>query len=99
MLLKHLQQSDIVVLLDEKGRNLTSKEFASFIESCSVQSVKNLVFVVGGAYGFSEKIYELAHHKIALSKMTFTHQMVRLIFVEQLYRGLAIIRNLPYHNP
>lgn len=97
--LKHIHSGDVVVLLDENGKTFTSKEFASFLQNNSLQSVKNLIFVIGGAYGFSEKLTVRAHHKLSLSKMTFTHQMVRLIFVEQLYRGFTIIKNLPYHNP
>jgi len=97
--LKHIYSGDVVVLLDENGKTFTSKEFASFLEKNTLQSVKNLVFVVGGAFGFSEKLTARAHHKLSLSKMTYTHQMVRLIFVEQLYRGFTIIKNLPYHNP
>ena len=95
---KHINQGDIVILLDEKGEHFDSKNFASFIEKNTVQNAKCMVFIVGGAYGFSEKLYQTATHKISLSKMTFTHQMVRLIFAEQLYRGLTIIKNLPYHN-
>jgi len=96
--LKQINQGDIIVLLDENGKDLDSRNFASFIEKNTIQNAKYMVFIIGGAYGFSEKLYEAATHKISLSKMTSTHQMVRLIFVEQLYRGLTIIKNIPYHN-
>lgn len=95
---KHINQGDIVILLDENGVQYDSKKFASFIEKCTLQNNKCIVFIVGGAYGFPETLYKAATYKISLSEMTFTHQMVRLIFVEQLYRGLTIIKNLPYHN-
>jgi len=97
-ILKNISQGDIVILLDEKGEQYDSKNFASFIEKNTVQNAKCMIFIVGGAYGFSDKICQIATHKISLSKMTFTHQMVRLIFAEQLYRGLTIIKNMPYHN-
>jgi len=95
---KHIKQGDTIVLLDEKGQSFNSKGFAQFIEKLSMHNIKNLVFVVGGAYGFSDKMLENASYKISLSQMTFTHQMVRLIFVEQLYRAFSIIKKLPYHN-
>ena len=95
---KHVNQGDIIILLDENGKEFDSKNFASFIEKNTIQNAKSMVFIIGGAFGFSEKLYQMATHKVSLSKMTFTHQMVRLIFVEQLYRGLTIIKNIPYHN-
>lgn len=98
IILQELSEQDVVMLLDEKGREFTSKEFATLLEEKMNQSIKRLVFVVGGAYGFSEECYERANGKIALSKMTFTHQMVRLFFVEQLYRAFSILQNKPYHN-
>ena len=95
---KHINPGDILILLDENGKDFDSKNFASFIEKNTVQNAKYMVFIIGGAFGFSDKLYQVATHKISLSKMTFTHQMVRLIFVEQLYRGFTIIKNMPYHN-
>lgn len=97
-ILESLSASDFVVLLDERGRELTSKEFAGFIEKQSVSGLKNLVFVIGGPYGFSEEVYQRANYKLSLSKMTFSHQFVRAIFAEQLYRALSIINNDPYHH-
>jgi len=96
--LKYIEKSDFVLLLDEKGKEFTSKEFAGFIQQRMNSSIKNLVFVVGGAYGFSDRIYAAAKDKISLSKLTFSHQIIRLIFMEQLYRAFSIIRNEPYHH-
>jgi len=93
-----IQLSDFVVLLDEKGSNFTSVEFAAFLQKRMNSGVKNLVFVVGGAFGFSEKMYERANSKLSLSAMTFSHQLIRLIFAEQLYRAFTILRNEKYHN-
>ncbi|MCF0207146.1 MAG: 23S rRNA (pseudouridine(1915)-N(3))-methyltransferase RlmH [Bacteroidales bacterium] len=97
-ILEELQTSDFVVLLDENGKNPTSKELATFIEKQSVSGLKNLVFVIGGPYGFSQDVYSRANYKLSLSKMTFSHQLVRAIFAEQLYRALSIINNDPYHH-
>lgn len=97
-ILEELQNSDYVVLLDENGKNLSSKEFAAFIEKQSLSGLKNLVFVIGGPYGFSEDVYARANYKLSLSRMTFSHQLVRAIFAEQLYRGLSILNNDPYHH-
>lgn len=97
-ILKQLQPNDYIVLLDEKGKQFTSKAFAEYIEKKSHIVPKRLVFIIGGAYGFSEAIYAIAHEKIALSKMTFTHQMIRIIFTEQLYRAMSILNNEPYHH-
>ena len=97
-LLKSLSASDTVVLLDERGKMMSSVEMADYIREKSAGSVKNLVFVTGGAYGFSPKIYERANGMISLSKMTFSHQIIRIIFLEQLYRAFTIIRNEPYHH-
>jgi len=98
MILQSFQPGDCIVLLDERGKELTSVDFAEFIEKKTHSSSKRLVFVIGGAYGFSPAVLKAAHEKIALSKMTFPHQLVRLIFVEQLYRAMTIIRNEPYHH-
>ncbi|MDD3788716.1 MAG: 23S rRNA (pseudouridine(1915)-N(3))-methyltransferase RlmH [Petrimonas sp.] len=97
-ILKFLQPNDHVILLDEKGKQLSSMEFARFIEKKSHTVAKRLVFVVGGPYGFSDEIYACANEKLSLSKMTFTHQMVRLVFVEQFYRAMTILNNEPYHH-
>ena len=97
-ILKALQPSDYVVLLDDKGKHFSSIEFAQFIEKKMHSVPKRLVFVVGGAYGFSDEVYARANEKVSLSKMTFTHQMVRLVFVEQLYRAMTILNNEPYHH-
>jgi 23S rRNA (pseudouridine1915-N3)-methyltransferase len=98
MLLKQLQAGDFVVLLDEKGKTSTSREFASYIEKKMISGTKRVVFIVGGPYGFSDETYSKANDKISLSKMTFSHQLVRLIFFEQIYRAMTIIRNEPYHH-
>ena len=98
LILKNLRDSDEVVLLDEHGREFSSVEFASMLEKRLSASSRDLVFVIGGAYGFSTEVYERASSKISLSKMTFSHQMVRTIFVEQLYRAFTIIRGESYHH-
>lgn len=98
LLKKHFEKGDHIILLDEAGKEFTSREFAGYITQKQMENKKQLVFVLGGAYGFSEEIYKLAHEKISLSKMTFPHQMVRLLFLEQLYRAFTIIKNEPYHH-
>ena len=95
---KHINQGDIVILLDENGEHYDSKKFASFVEKNTIQNAKCMVFIIGGAYGFSEKLYQSATHKISLSRMTFTHQMVRLILLEQIYRAFMIRSGRPYHR-
>ncbi|MDR0422611.1 MAG: 23S rRNA (pseudouridine(1915)-N(3))-methyltransferase RlmH [Proteiniphilum sp.] len=97
-LLKWLQATDLVVLLDDKGKQYSSVEFAGYVEKKSLSGGRRLVFVVGGAYGFSQEVRERANETVSLSRMTFTHQMVRLIFVEQLYRAMTILHNEPYHH-
>lgn len=97
LILAKLQSSDHVVLLDEHGKDFRSVEFARWIEQKNT-SVRRLVFVIGGPYGFSETVYSRANEKISLSKMTFSHQMVRLVFVEQIYRACTIIKGEPYHH-
>lgn len=97
-LLNKINQGDILVLLDERGKPLTSKEFATYLQKKMNSGIKKLVFAIGGPYGFSEPVHERAQGKVSLSKMTFSHQMVRLFIVEQLYRGFAILRNEPYHH-
>jgi 23S rRNA (pseudouridine1915-N3)-methyltransferase len=97
-ILGQLKNSDYLILLDETGVEFTSVEFASQIAQLQNKSIGSLVFVIGGAYGFHETVYHRANMKMALSKMTFTHQMVRLIFVEQLYRAFTILKNEKYHH-
>lgn len=95
---QNIENTDLVILLDEKGKEFTSREFAQKLDSYQNNSVKRICFLVGGAYGFSEEIYKRANEKISLSKMTFTHQMIRLFFVEQIYRADQILQGKPYHN-
>ena len=97
-ILSKISNSDYVVLLDEKGKQFSSKEFSNFLNKKILTSTKYLVFVVGGAFGFSDEVYKRADYKLSLSKMTFTHQMIRVIFKEQLYRALTIIKGEKYHN-
>lgn len=97
-LLGCLQPSDHVVLLDNRGRQYDSPEFAAYLEKKMISVPKRLVFIAGGAYGFSPALYERATEKVSLSAMTFTHQMVRVIFTEQLYRAMTILNNEPYHH-
>ena len=98
LILQSFQPCDFIVLLDERGKEFTSVEFAEYIEKKAHIGIKRLTFVVGGAYGFSSAVYGVAHEKIALSKMTFPHQLIRLIFIEQLYRAMTILHNEPYHH-
>jgi len=98
MILQSFQAGDSIVLLDERGKEFTSAKFAEYIEKKTHTGIKRLVFVIGGAYGFSSAVYEAAHEKIALSKMTFPHQLIRLIFIEQLYRAMTILHHEPYHH-
>jgi 23S rRNA (pseudouridine1915-N3)-methyltransferase len=98
IIFKNLKKEDIIILLDEKGKDFNSIEFSKFLEEHMIRGVKNLTFVIGGAYGFSKELREFVKNKISLSKMTFSHDMARLFFVEQLYRSLTIINNIPYHN-
>ena len=98
LILKQMQTGDYVVLLDEHGKELRSVEFSAYMEQKMQTVNKRLVFVIGGPYGFSQEVYGRANEKLSLSKMTFSHQMVRLIFVEQLYRAMTIMRGEPYHH-
>ena len=98
MILKHIELNDKVVLLDEKGKQFTSVAFSEYIAKKIMASHKRMIFVVGGPYGFSERVYQRANNKISLSAMTFSHQMIRLIFVEQLYRAMTILKGEPYHH-
>lgn len=98
LILKALQPGDYIVLLDEGGKEMRSIEFADYMRHKMNTVNKRLVFVIGGPYGFAPKVYESAHEKMSLSRMTFSHQMVRLIFVEQLYRAMSILYGSPYHH-
>jgi 23S rRNA (pseudouridine1915-N3)-methyltransferase len=95
---KYLEDVDHLVLLDEGGKQYTSQQFASWWEQRQIQSPKHLVFLIGGAYGFHEDLKAQCREKIALSKMTFSHQMVRLFAIEQIYRAQSILRGEPYHH-
>ncbi|MEZ4857880.1 MAG: 23S rRNA (pseudouridine(1915)-N(3))-methyltransferase RlmH [Flavobacteriaceae bacterium] len=97
-IIKRLTTTDTLVLLDEKGKHHTSEAFANYLQKKMNSGLKNLVFAIGGPYGFSEEVYEKAQGKLSLSAMTFSHQMIRLFFIEQLYRGFTILRNEPYHH-
>lgn len=97
-ILSALQASDRLILLDERGKQSSSMEFANDIERCMLASHKRLVFVIGGPYGFSDEVYERADARLSLSRMTFSHQMVRLFVVEQIYRAMTILRGEPYHH-
>lgn len=97
-ILEKINKDDQVILFDERGKTYSSTDFSKFIENSLVISKKNIVFVVGGAYGFSENIYMRSNSTISLSKMTFSHQIIRLFIVEQLYRAFTIINDHPYHN-
>lgn len=98
MILRSLNDSDEVILMDEHGKEYSSVEFASQVEKKMASGLKRLVFVIGGPYGFAPAVYARANGKISLSRMTFSHQMVRLIFTEQLYRAFTILKNEPYHH-
>lgn len=97
-ILKYLQEGDEVVLMDERGKEFSSMQFADYMEKKMSTVNKRMVFVIGGPYGFSEAVYARANGKISVSKMTFSHQMIRLIFAEQLYRAMTIIKGEPYHH-
>ncbi|BAU55937.1 23S rRNA (pseudouridine(1915)-N(3))-methyltransferase RlmH [Mucilaginibacter gotjawali] len=98
LILKKISPLDHVILLDENGTELTSQQFSAYINKKAISSTSNLVFIVGGPYGFDTTVYQRANDKISLSAMTFSHQMVRLFFVEQLYRAFTIIKGEPYHH-
>jgi len=98
VILSRISSSDIVILLDEQGKQYTSTDFANYLQKLMNAGHRQLVFVVGGPYGFSDAVYSRAQDTMSLSLMTFSHQMVRLFFVEQLYRGFTILRNEPYHH-
>ena len=98
LLLNKVSNTDVLVLLDENGKQLDSVDFSSYLQKHMNSGIKQLIFVIGGPYGFSEDVYKKAQGKLSLSKMTFSHQMVRLFFIEQLYRGFTILKNEPYHH-
>lgn len=98
LIIKNLQAGDYLVLLDDKGKEYTSLKFAEYIERKTHTVPKRLIFAIGGPYGFSQAVYDKANEKLTLSRMTFSHQMVRLIFVEQVYRAMTILNNEPYHH-
>jgi 23S rRNA (pseudouridine1915-N3)-methyltransferase len=98
LILNQLNSTDELILLDEKGEQFSSVTFAKFIEKKMVDGNRNIVFVIGGPYGFSTEVYARSRSKISLSEMTFSHQMVRLIFVEQFYRAMTILKGEPYHH-
>ena len=98
LILKNIKPNDDVILLDERGREFSSMEFAKVLQDKISYTGKDIVFVIGGAYGFAEVIKQRSNSKISLSRMTFSHQMVRAIFVEQLYRAFTIMKGEPYHH-
>jgi 23S rRNA (pseudouridine1915-N3)-methyltransferase len=97
-LLKRIEKSDTMIILDEKGNTFSSVQFSEFLQKKMNSGLKNLIFIIGGPYGYSEEMYQRATGKISLSTMTVSHQMVRLFFIEQLYRGFTILKNEPYHH-
>lgn len=98
LIFKNLQSTDHVILLDEKGTELTSKKFSVYLNKKMVGGQQHLVFIIGGPYGFSEEVYNRCNDKLSLSQMTFSHQMIRLFFTEQLYRAFTILKGEPYHH-
>lgn len=98
LILKKMGNNDHLILLDEGGKTFTSLAFSKQIQALMLRGYKRIFFVIGGAYGFSDDVYKRANAKIALSEMTYSHQMVRLIFVEQLYRAMTILKGEPYHH-
>ncbi|WP_140936671.1 23S rRNA (pseudouridine(1915)-N(3))-methyltransferase RlmH [Sphingobacterium lumbrici] len=98
LFLKNITSQDFVILLDEFGKELRSVELSSFLEQKMVSSVQHLVFLIGGPYGFSDLVKQRANYSLSLSKLTFSHQMVRLFFIEQIYRGFSIMKGEPYHH-
>ncbi len=98
LILNKVSSSDVLILLDENGKQLDSISFSNYLQKHMNSGIKQLVFVIGGPYGFSQDVYTKVQGKLSLSKMTFSHQMVRLFFIEQLYRGFTILKNEPYHH-
>ena len=99
LVLEKLKPDDFLVLLDERGKEFSSVELAQWLEQRLHSSHRRLIFLIGGAFGFSQDLYDRANAQISLSRLTFSHQMVRVFFLEQLYRAMTILRNEPYHNP
>lgn len=97
-LLDKLNPGDFLIILDDKGKSYSSIDFSKHLQNLFNKGLKNIVFVVGGPYGFSSAVYERADERLSLSKMTFSHQMIRLFFIEQIYRAMTILRNEPYHH-
>lgn len=98
LILSKLNPTDVLILLDENGKHLNSIHFSNYLQKHMNSGIKQLVFIIGGPYGFSKEVFDKAQGKISLSKMTFSHQMVRLFIIEQLYRGFTILKNEPYHH-
>ena len=98
LILSKTDMSDVLILLDENGKQMDSVAFSGYLQKHMNSGIKTLIFVIGGPYGFSDAVYSRANGKLGLSKMTFSHQLVRLFFIEQLYRGFTILRNEPYHH-
>lgn len=98
LILSKVNNTDALILLDENGKQFDSVAFSDYLQKHMNSGVKQLVFAIGGPYGFSDEVYQKANGKISLSKMTFSHQMIRLFFIEQLYRGFTILKNEPYHH-
>lgn len=98
LILSKLTATDVLILLDENGKQFDSVNFSDYLQKHMNSGIKQLVFVIGGPYGFSQEIYNKSNGKVSLSKMTFSHQMIRLFFIEQLYRGFTILKNEPYHH-
>lgn len=98
LILKQIAPTDYIILLDENGKSYSSTEFSGFLQKKMNAGLKQLIFVIGGPYGFSNQVYQRAQGKISLSKMTFSHQMIRPFIIEQIYRGFTILRNEPYHH-
>ena len=98
LILAKINSTDHLILLDENGKTFNSIGFSDYLQKKMNTGIKTLVFVIGGPYGFSENVYQKAHGKVSLSEMTFSHQMVRLFIIEQIYRGFTILRNEPYHH-
>jgi 23S rRNA (pseudouridine1915-N3)-methyltransferase len=98
LLLSKIESHSLIILLDEKGKEFTSMKFSVWIQDKMNKGYKNIIFLIGGAYGFSDEVYKAANEKIALSKMTFSHQMIRMLFTEQIYRAFTILNNEPYHH-
>ena len=98
LILAKVQNSDVLILLDENGKQMNSMAFSNYIQKHLNSGIKQIIFVIGGPYGFSDTVYKRANSKLGLSQMTFSHQMVRLFFIEQLYRGFTILKNEPYHH-